>query len=251
MSKPRFLSVVNVERYQHYKDRHPPWVKLHRDFISDHTMQSLPVESRLFFVCCFILASETGNLIPFDLPYLSNRLAFPVSLSTVTPLIHSGRLLASGASRSLACLLSSTLSSPTSSLHPNPSLIQKEGKSTDTNYGTKDFETFWSAYPRKIGKQLARQAWNNQTAARPPLAVILEAVKNACESQQWRKDDGQYIPHPSTWLHQERWTDVPTKAKLGVFEDFLARGETQNGESIWDNFEVTPEVERQVFGDAL
>lgn len=127
MLKPRFLSVANNARYQHYGERrNPPWIKLYREFVSDYTMQQLTVESRLFFVCCFILASETANKIPFDLSYLSKRLGFTVSDTTITPLIRSGCLLASGASRMLATeekcstlLLSSSL--------PNPDLRSKIG----------------------------------------------------------------------------------------------------------------------------
>jgi hypothetical protein len=26
-------------------------------------------------------------------------------------------------------------------------------------------------------------------------------------SEQWRRDDGRFIPHPATWLNQRRWED--------------------------------------------
>ena len=101
--KPRFLSVAHNARYQHYGERrNPPWIKLYREFMSDYTLQQMTVESRLFFACCFLLASETGNKIPFDVQYLSQRLGFTVTLSVISPLINGGCLLASVASRTLA-----------------------------------------------------------------------------------------------------------------------------------------------------
>lgn len=122
--RPRFLSVAHNERYQHYGTRrNPPWIKLYREFLTDYELCQLSVASRLFFACCFILASEGTNKIPFDLAYLSKRVGFDVSESIVTPLIDCGMLLASGASRVLASsesrstlLLSSSLSSPNQDL---------------------------------------------------------------------------------------------------------------------------------------
>jgi hypothetical protein len=35
----------------------------------------------------------------------------------------------------------------------------------------------------------------------------LDASKN---SKQWVKDGGQFIPHPTTWLNNERWCDDDT-----------------------------------------
>ena len=27
------------------------------------------------------------------------------------------------------------------------------------------------------------------------------------QTEQWKKDNGKYVPYPATWLNQERWTD--------------------------------------------
>ena len=36
---------------------------------------------------------------------------------------------------------------------------------------------------------------------------MLKAIEKQKGSEQWTKDNGQYIPHPSTWLNQSRWED--------------------------------------------
>jgi hypothetical protein len=36
---------------------------------------------------------------------------------------------------------------------------------------------------------------------------MLSAVEAQKQTDQWTKDGGQYIPHPSTWLNQGRWED--------------------------------------------
>jgi hypothetical protein len=39
------------------------------------------------------------------------------------------------------------------------------------------------------------------------LEVLLDAIEKHKQSAQWQKDGGQYIPHPATWLNQQRWED--------------------------------------------
>ena len=36
---------------------------------------------------------------------------------------------------------------------------------------------------------------------------MITAVEAQRASAQWRKDGGEFIPHPRTWLHQGRWKD--------------------------------------------
>ena len=73
---------------------------------------------------------------------------------------------------------------------------------------TEDFEAFWAAYPRRVGKGKAFESWK---AAGPPkiesLLPVLEAYK---KTSQWIKDGGQFIPHPTTWLNQRRFDDDPS-----------------------------------------
>lgn len=71
---------------------------------------------------------------------------------------------------------------------------------------TSDFDAFWTAYPRKTGKKAAFKAWRKATD-KPALDVIIKAIEARKQTEQWRKDHGQFIPHPATWLNQGRWDD--------------------------------------------
>ncbi len=42
--------------------------------------------------------------------------------------------------------------------------------------------------------------------------VMLAALGDQLRSEQWRKDGGRYIPHPTTWLNQTRWEDEPVNS---------------------------------------
>jgi hypothetical protein len=53
----------------------------------------------------------------------------------------------------------------------------------------------------------ARKAWSQTERIRPALPELLEAIDQQMKSDQWRKNDGQFVPYPATWLRQERWAD--------------------------------------------
>ena len=91
------------------------------------------------------------------------------------------------------------------------------------NASESEFEQFWSCYPKKVGgKQATLKAWQKATK-KPPLVDLLYALDLAKKSEQWTKENGQYIPHPSTWLNQGRWSDQPITKAPTIMEKFLAR----------------------------
>lgn len=72
------------------------------------------------------------------------------------------------------------------------------------------FQSFWSAYPKKVGKEAARKIWARLKPSQELLDRMLRAINEQCQSDQWQKDQGQFVPHPATWLNQGRWDDEPT-----------------------------------------
>lgn len=74
------------------------------------------------------------------------------------------------------------------------------------------FAVFWEAYPRKVGKDAARKAFAKRKPDADLLDVMLSALSAQSRSEQWRKDGGRFIPHPSTWLNEGRWQDEPEKS---------------------------------------
>jgi hypothetical protein len=82
------------------------------------------------------------------------------------------------------------------------------------------FESFWVEYPNKTAKKKALEKFTvvfkelQEGDADILLGEILAGLGRAKKSPQWTKDSGQYIPHPTTWLNQERWRDEGTVAPL-------------------------------------
>lgn len=81
-----------------------------------------------------------------------------------------------------------------------------------------EFEQFWKAYPKKIAKADARKAWFQVEKFRPPVADILKAIAAQCQTEQWMKDNGTYIPYGATWLRGERWDDEVEVKLPGVVD---------------------------------
>lgn len=67
------------------------------------------------------------------------------------------------------------------------------------------FQTFWDAYPRKIGKPPARRAWAKIPGIETNFADVLDGLEHWKRSAQW--SDSQFIPYPATFLNQRRWED--------------------------------------------
>jgi biotin operon repressor len=119
---------------------------------------------------------------------------------------------------------SSSSSSSTSSSEENTPL-PPEGELSPQGL----FLIFWECYPLKVKKPKALAAFLKLKPDRALLDRMLEAVDRQRQSRAWRKDNGQFIPHPATWLNNRQWEDS--------IQPDLAEG------SVWDEFVGEPEKE--------
>ena len=96
----------------------------------------------------------------------------------------------------------------------NNSLITKNNSSSSTSSSiahssdiyTSSFNKFWEIYPRKVGKKKAMEVWKRIKIDDELLTRILESLEKQIKTQQW--DNKKFIPHPATWLRQDRWDDI-------------------------------------------
>jgi hypothetical protein len=71
----KFVRILNWDRLQHYKDRNPPWIKLHRDLMTSETWVSSTNDDRVLMVAIMMLAAATGNRTPANPRYIQ-RIAY-------------------------------------------------------------------------------------------------------------------------------------------------------------------------------
>lgn len=70
----RRFRVKNLEKFQHYKDRRPPWIKLHAELLEDYEFACLHDASKLHLILIWVLASRHNNSLPWDTAWIAKRI---------------------------------------------------------------------------------------------------------------------------------------------------------------------------------
>lgn len=68
------FSVKNWGELQHYKDRNPPWIKLHNHLLDDYEFEMLGDSAKGHLLCIWMLASRTKNEMPYDDKWISKKI---------------------------------------------------------------------------------------------------------------------------------------------------------------------------------
>ncbi len=182
--------------HQHYKDRNPPWIKLHRKLLNDRAFMCLPLASKALAPLLWLLAAETKDGA-FDASY--EELEFRLRISRkdlevgIKPLINNGFFIV--ASNTLA---------DCKQLAPESCSETETETETEIDGG---FNLFWSTYPstqRKQAKGKCLDVWKKASAERDA-AVIVAHVDRLKKSTDWMKNNGEFIPAPLVYLNQKRW----------------------------------------------
>jgi hypothetical protein len=90
---------------------------------------------------------------------------------------------------------------------PKPAGKRKSGKRKSVDDLPPKFVEFWDAYPRKVSKVQAVSAWRGLSLSNEDADTVISDVKARSASADWVKEGGRYIPYPSTYLNNRRWTD--------------------------------------------
>ena len=56
------MRIKNWKKFQHFKDRRPPWIKLHRDILEQRDINMISDRSFRVLVCIWLLASEDEEM---------------------------------------------------------------------------------------------------------------------------------------------------------------------------------------------
>jgi hypothetical protein len=88
------------------------------------------------------------------------------------------------------------------------------------------FLIFWECYPLKVKKPKAEAAFLKLKPDRKLLDRMIEAIDGQKQTAAWRKNNGQFIPHPATWLNNRQWEDEVSvvQGESSVWGEFI--GET-------------------------
>jgi len=78
----------------------------------------------------------------------------------------------------------------------------------------KDFDFFWNEYPKKRKKLDAIKAFLKINPDATLLEKMIASVRAYKQTEDWKKDNGQFVPLPASYLNARRWEDV-LKVEVG------------------------------------
>ena len=133
-----------------------------------------------------------------------------------------------------------------------PEIKEETKKETETKAKEKEvnkerFERFWKAYPRHENRKKAEDAFNALKVDDSLLERMIASIEKQKSGKQWLEDGGQYIPHPTTWLHGKRWEDEVQAGNVRKMPTNPAQNYTQR--SYDEPSETLEELMKRV-GDA-
>jgi hypothetical protein len=70
----KFLAVKGFDRFQHYRDRNPPWIKLHGTILTDLAFLEMPEAAQAQLVKLWVLASQLGHPLPNNPKLLAGKI---------------------------------------------------------------------------------------------------------------------------------------------------------------------------------
>jgi len=97
----------------------------------------------------------------------------------------------------------------------------------------KQFEEFYSKYPKKVKKQNVKKWFQKNKPSGELFSSMMSSLEQFRGCKDWLKDKGQYIPYPSTWLNQQRWQDegISNKTQKTDLSEFKQIGSNDLSES--------------------
>ena len=197
LTNMKYLEIPNWDEFQHYKDRNPPWIKLHNQILENYEFTCLPDATKAHLLCIWMLASRTDNKIPNNPQWIANKIGAsdPVQIDL---LIEANFLAYTDASTMLAdCSDNRTVTVP----------LEEERREEKRIV----FDAFWDIYPNKQGKAKAKEKWAQLKVDNDLFVKIKNHIQKAYSGV-----NRQFIPHGSTYLNGKRWMDeaLPCSSEL-------------------------------------
>jgi len=187
------MRIKGWSRFQHFKDRNPPWVKLYKDILDDPDWHELDGESAKVLTMLWLIASEDethSGLLPNE-KKLSFRLRIKETQlkQILTKLSH---WLIFDDINTISDLYNSYI----------PETETETETETKVSLYSDDFESFWKAYEKPVGKANAFKVWKTLKVNQELKDLILHKARVQAKNinRKFRKD-------AERWLKGRHWED--------------------------------------------
>tara|TARA_R110002033_G_scaffold37350_2_gene76286 strand:+ start:158 stop:769 length:612 start_codon:yes stop_codon:yes gene_type:complete len=189
----KLFSVRNWETFQHYKDRNPPWIKLHNHLLDDYDFECLPDATKCHLLCIWMLASRTNNEMVYDNSWVKRKIGANSSVD-LELLVSVGFIELQGSGQDASTSLVSE--------------EKRRGETETEEIAINDrFDDFWNMYDKKDGAAKCKSKWNKLKEHEK------DSIFRSLPSYVISTPDKQYRKNPLTWLNGEHWNDDITNIK--------------------------------------
>lgn len=194
------IRIKNWRKFQHYKHRDPPWIKLHRALLDDREWFSLDGDASKMLANCWLLASELDGVLP-SLADMAFRLrmtekAIEAQLSKLNHWVESD------ASTALADRVRGAVSETETETETECSLPLEITRETITDFPKDAFERFYELYPRKQQRKAAQRAFEKvRKSGEATFAALIAGISKIPIGEP------KFVPYPASWLNAGAWDD--------------------------------------------
>jgi len=220
--------VKNWDKYQHYKDRNPPWIKLHFEILSSEDWVMLDDPSRVLAIACMLIASRNDGNVP-DNPAYVQRVAYLNKKPDFKPLVSCGFLepgpdMLADASRCKQMQADARPETEAETEAETETETETEERKKERKKRPRyadDFELFWKKYPRKEDKPLAARAFSKaKKAGLPAIDELLSTLDRQIEHKKRCDVSSTFcaeFPYGVRWLERCKWEDeIPEPKRPGL-----------------------------------
>jgi hypothetical protein len=210
----QYLSVNNWQKYQPKLKNGKPrrdWIRIDTNLEDDPAFMRLTFFVRSVLIGIWRLKGRTGNNPPNDPVYIARALSIEGESRhnmgrALGELVVSGFLVLSNQQIEVESALQDRTGQDKTIQEKEQKHVPKEPAPASFGH-LNGFSSFWTAYPKKKAKGDALKAWNKIRPSEELKARILAAVETQKQSHDWKKNNGQYIPYPASWLNAGQWDD--------------------------------------------
>ena len=199
--------IKNWEKFNLYNPKNPryqkkmTWFKFFgTDYINNIDIHKLSFEQKAVLVELWCLGSESDGVLP-EIFEIAFRLHYPIDFvdKIVKELFARGLLVENYTTVSIEKRREDKIREDSSVVLPSR------------------FLEFWESYPknpRKVAKSSCQAKWKSKNY--DAIAdTIISHVKTMAQSEQWKKENGNYVPMPMTYLNRESWdADIAPTRKV-------------------------------------
>ncbi len=208
------LIIRNWSSFQSYKDRNPPWLRLHKNLLDNYEFHQMSANARALLPMLWLLASDDSDPKSGMIRIGYEAITFRLRMST--------KDFQSGLRECIKAEFIIEEKQQVTDLSRNCHSETETETETETDISC-NFDEFWKSYPTRQGSNPKKAAQDKFTAVVKKGIDAQEIIKGAKNYRAQMKAAGnsetQFVAQAVTWLNQERWKDdyQPKEAKNGEY----------------------------------